>query len=65
MASFIAGGRTYTKSKRSETDWTQHCVGVALCGCTSEHMNFADSVTQDELKGFAPSEFTAFLAAAK
>lgn len=62
MAEFIANGTTYTKSSKSQTDWTKNCLGVADC---EKHTQLADSVTQDELKGFSRGEFLSFMAAAK
>ena len=61
MASFQAQGVTFTKSSKSETDWTQHCVGVASeCLC---HASMADSVTEDIVGGFPHFEMMALYSA--
>lgn len=46
---FEAQGLTFTKSSRSDTDWTKQCVGVHVAPA-SLTAHVADSVTKEALR---------------
>jgi hypothetical protein len=57
---FEAQGLTFTKSSRSDTDWTKQCVGVLVHTHPME-AHLADSVTEDILPDIPGRELLALL----
>lgn len=58
---FEAQGLTFTKSSKSDTDWTKQCVGVLFHTHPQVVAHLADSVTEDVLSDFPEREFLALL----